>query len=332
MLPTLPAKTAKSTPSNVTALHDGLTSVIAGHPQDTEPWTFYEELDAYLGPWGSAGYPLGYRKFYCVAFNHNEKLVRDPTTKSWLDRVTVLLQEKLRDFVVERFKLGTLPTLSESELRQFAFASHAASYTDADLANVLLAAPELVPIVISIPGKEFKPTSPSFVATVRQVFETVVLVTPAVVGEGLVALAGPAHTGVWQRAIEEDSRRLYEDRARAEGLAQVRRAIDAGKVDNIAWLDAIIARLNATQFPDEGLRMAAREVVNAATLRKARIRGYYQSVVQDCSQLAPELRRLLDGQCRAMGPATPPNGASTPARGGIRVPERGGAFKREPVH
>jgi len=49
----LPIKTAPPNPTNIRVLEDGLTSVIAGHPQSIQPWTFYEELDQYLGPWGN---------------------------------------------------------------------------------------------------------------------------------------------------------------------------------------------------------------------------------------------------------------------------------------
>jgi hypothetical protein len=99
----LPAKTAKPTPENIRMLEAGLTSVIAGHPQSIEPWTFYEELDQYLGPWGNKGYPIAYGKFYCIAFNANEKLMANAQTVEWVRKTTIALQEPLRDFVLTRF-------------------------------------------------------------------------------------------------------------------------------------------------------------------------------------------------------------------------------------
>jgi hypothetical protein len=58
----LPTKTARPTSENLKLLQAGLTSVISGHPQSIQPWTFYEELDQYLGPWGNKGYPIGLRQ------------------------------------------------------------------------------------------------------------------------------------------------------------------------------------------------------------------------------------------------------------------------------
>ena len=50
-------------------MYDQLTSVIIGRPMAVQPYTFYEEIDAWLGPWGQNGYPLAYGKFYAAAFN-----------------------------------------------------------------------------------------------------------------------------------------------------------------------------------------------------------------------------------------------------------------------
>ena len=91
----LPAKTAPATPESVAALRNGLTSEIAGHPGSVNLWTFYEELDAYLGPWGDDGYPLGYGKYYCKLFNENENLRANPATSEWIRKTTVALQEPL---------------------------------------------------------------------------------------------------------------------------------------------------------------------------------------------------------------------------------------------
>ena len=33
-------------------VHDALTRVIAGHPGALTTYTFYEEIDGWLGPWG----------------------------------------------------------------------------------------------------------------------------------------------------------------------------------------------------------------------------------------------------------------------------------------
>src|SRR6202048_465778 len=155
----LPSKTAKPTPENVRTLEAALTSAIAGHPQSIEPWTFYEELDRYVGPWGDKGYPIAYGKFYCIAFNTNEKLMANAQTAEWVRRTTIKLQEPLRDYVVARFRAGTLPKLTESELRQFAFSVHPAAYDSGGLALVTLVAPELIEVIVTIPAAEFDPRS-----------------------------------------------------------------------------------------------------------------------------------------------------------------------------
>src|ERR1041385_9115989 len=96
MPPKLPPKNVPPTPLSSHALYTGLTSLMAGHPQAVETYTFYEELDKYLGPWGQKGYPIAYGKFYNVAFTSNEKLQANPITKEWVWKTTILLQEVLR--------------------------------------------------------------------------------------------------------------------------------------------------------------------------------------------------------------------------------------------
>jgi hypothetical protein len=108
----LPPKSAPANPANMKALNDGLTSVIAGHPGSIDPWTFYEVLDDYLGPWKNNGYPIAYGKYYCILFNQNEKLQRNAQTRDWVRRTTVALQEPLRDFVVQRLRAGTLASVT----------------------------------------------------------------------------------------------------------------------------------------------------------------------------------------------------------------------------
>jgi hypothetical protein len=95
-----------------------LTSVIEGHPQAIKPYTFYEEIDRWLGPWGERGYPIGYGKFYCIAFNSNAELMANPTTKDWVRKTTILLQSDLRDDIVSRIRNGTAAAITEPEVRK----------------------------------------------------------------------------------------------------------------------------------------------------------------------------------------------------------------------
>ncbi|HEY6946104.1 MAG TPA: hypothetical protein VI431_13260 [Candidatus Acidoferrum sp.] len=287
---TLPAKNAPPTPENVQALHSALTSLIARHPQATDDWTFYEVLDDYLGPWGMNGYPIAYGKFYCVAFNSNEKLMANPATHDWVARTTVRLQESLRDYIVQRFKQGTLGKMTEAELRKAAFDSHPAAYTDGGLATVTLAAPELIEVIASIPGKEFSPFSQNFKSSVNQVFATLELVAPRTAGMGLAALAGPAHTGLLSRAIQKDMLEMAREQSMGLKLKELQKHIQSGRLDDIATLNGITDRLNATQYPDPGLSALARAVIRTADDRKHYVAQTYRKFLQQ----RPDLRGRFD--------------------------------------
>lgn len=265
----LPPKSAIRCDAQTAQLvHDQLTSVIAGHAQATTTYRFYEELDVWLGPWGQQGYPIAYGKFYNVAFTSNEKLKAHPNARDWVWRTTILLQEALRDYVVRRVKSCTLPSLTEGELRSAAFNSHPAAYDMGGLALLTMVAPELIPVIATIPGREFSPASENFTATVRQFFETLLRTSPQMVGTGLATLAGPAHTGILSRAVQQDQRRFSNEIALSRELGAMRVRIERGEVDYIPSLDRIIAELNARRFPDQGFARAAREVIEAAEARR----------------------------------------------------------------
>jgi len=287
---TLPAKNAPPTAENVQALNAALTSLIAGHPQATDDWTFYEVLDDYLGPWGTNGYPIAYGKFYCIAFHSNEKLMANPATHDWVARTTVKLQESLRDYIVQRFKQGTLDKMTEPELRKAAFDSHPAAYTSGGLATVTLAAPELIEVIASIPGKEFSPFSQNFKSSVGQVFATLELVAPRTAGMGLAALAGPAHTGLVSRAIQKDMLEMAREQSLGLKLRELRKQIQSGRLDDISTLNGITDRLNATQYPDPGLSTLAWAVIRSADDRK----HYVAQTFRKFLQLRPDLRGRLD--------------------------------------
>jgi hypothetical protein len=286
----LPAKNIRPTPQNVSALEAGLTSAVAGHPQSIEPWTFYEELDQYLGPWGNKGYPIAYGKFYCIAFNTNQKLMANAQTAEWVRRTTIKLQEPLRDFVVARFRTGTLPKLTESELRQYAFSVHPTAYDSGGLAMVTLVAPELLPVIGTIPAAEFDPRSDNFAPTVKQVFATLRLIAPSIVGNSLGALAGPAHTGVLRRAVQMDQNRMLREQALVKNLNYLRLSIKRGGADDMNALNAITERLNATEFPDQGFASLARQIINEANERKRYVAQTYRALLKS----RPEFREQLD--------------------------------------
>jgi hypothetical protein len=290
----LPSKNAPATPQNVTALQQGLTSVIAGHPGSIQPWTFYEELDAYLGPWGMQGYPIAYGKVYCMAFNGNEELARNPQTREWVRKTTVALQEPLRNLVVQRFRAGTLAQLTEQELRAYAFSVHPRAYSQGGLTMVVLTAPQLLPIIATIPYKEFSPASENFGATVKQVAATIDVVLPQAAGTVIAAMM-PVHSGLFARAAQRDDQRFRGDMALNRWLVNARRQLDNGELDSMVLLTRLTERLNATQFNDQGLAATARQVVVAADARKRKLAAYYRDQIAKNPALAPQIDRLQPG-------------------------------------
>jgi hypothetical protein len=286
----LPAKTEPPTPVNVRTLQAGLTSVIAGHPGSVHPWTFYEELDKYLGPWGNSGYPISYGKYYCMAFNSNDKLRYNPQTNEWVRRTTITLQEPLRDFVVDHFRAGTLASLTEPELRKFAFSRHPIAYTRGGLTTVVATAPEMLPIVVLIPLAEFNPTSDNFSSTVMQVINTMNIVFPEAGGVGVAVLAGPAHTGLFPRAAQMDAAQFQRDQIVNRWLSDTLRIICGGQMDSLPLLDSVTDRLNATQFGNQGAAGLARQVVQAADERKHVTARYYRAQIL----LKPSLLLSID--------------------------------------
>jgi hypothetical protein len=282
------------------SVHDQLTSVIAGHPQATTTYRFYEELDSWLGPWGQRGYPLGYGKFYNIAFMTNQKLMSNPTTKQWVWLTTIRLQEALRDYVVGRIRDRSLPSLTEPELRQAAFNSHPQAYDRGGLATVVLVAPELIPIIATIPGAEFNPTAENFGPTVRQVFVTLALVSSKVAGAALATTAGPAHTRIFRWAVHQDQQRFLNQLAIARELSNLKVLINGGELDHIPWLDEIIARLNAREFPDQGFAQLAREVVQIAQKRRYQLVQNYNTLMNQSPEVRSRVERAFPG---ILGPA-----------------------------
>lgn len=284
-LPLPPKSVIRCDAPTAQLVHDQLTSVIAGHAQATTTYRFYEELDVWLGPWGQQGYPIAYGKFYNVAFSGSEKLMADATARQWVWRTTILLQEALRDYVVGRVRNCTLPALSEAELRAAAFNSHPAAYDAGGLAMLTLVAPELIPVIATIPGREFCPTSDNFRATVNQFIDTLLRMAPQMVGNSLAALAGPAHTGLFARAAQQDRRRFMNEMALSRELGAMKIKIDRGDLDYIPALDRLIATLNAREFPDQGFARGARELVAAAEARRRLLMQSTNQLLQQSPQV-----------------------------------------------
>jgi len=262
-------------------VYDQLTSVIIGHPMAVQPHTFYEEIDAWLGPWGQNGYPLAYGKFYAVAFNSDKSLTADPETKQWVWDTTRTLQEALRDYVIERMHSKTLRAITEPELRSAAFASHAKAYSDGGLAKVALGSPLMVPFILSIPGKEFNPAGPTFAPTIRQVLKTAVSLSPQILGSVLAAAAGPAHSGLFAIASRRDELEHRKDEKYRRALPEIKYAIDSGDLDDIRLLNGLIEGLNRTEYPNQQLANQARTTLLSATARLKFLMTHYSNILKD---------------------------------------------------
>jgi hypothetical protein len=283
-----PLKTSKPTPARVRALDAWLLSLTAGHAQSEKPWTFYEKVDAYLGPFGDKGYPIAYGKKYCVLFSSDALLAHNPTTRAWVWHTTILLQTYLRLYIVKRYEQGTLGTMTEAELREAAFDSHPLAYTRGGLTLVLLIAPHLLAVITAIPAVEFISANSS--SSWAQAYETAKLVLPEAAGMSLAGLAGPAHTGLFTRAATQD-RVAFQRRMQLGGmLDQLKQAILGGKLDRIVWLERATTQLNQTEYPDQAMSKFAGEVVAVANARKKQLAARYREEIR----LVPDLRRQYD--------------------------------------
>lgn len=170
----LPEK-AKCKPSDAPAIEKYLRSIVAYQPKALTTFQFYEVIDAWLGPWGEAGYPIGYGKKYNIAFTTDPSLNTPArwVSAKWVRETTVNLQLPLIVLIVARVKAGTIRTLDEKTLRQAAFASHPKAYLDAGLIDVASYEVESIPRILLIPYAEFNPTNPSFKATIVQVIAVI---------------------------------------------------------------------------------------------------------------------------------------------------------------
>ncbi|MGH7467965.1 MAG: hypothetical protein ACRENP_08265 [Longimicrobiales bacterium] len=285
-----PAKLMRAGKDNADLVHNELTKVMAYRAGAPSTYSFYEEIDTWLGPWGNKGYPLGYGKFYNMAFSENEKLAANPVTRDWLRNTTVRLQELLRDWIVGQVRAGAIHLMSEASLRKAAFDSHPVAYTESGLATVALVAPELIPIIVSIPGAEFHPKSKNFGRTIDQIVQTIGRVAPQVLGGAAAAAAGPAHTGLFARAAQRDQRAFLDELALARELTDLKIQIRRGDFDDLDALDLLLSRLRLREFPDQGWARAAGEVVEAAEQRRRWLLDYYRGLLPRSPALLKQMQ------------------------------------------
>jgi hypothetical protein len=256
------------------------------------PWLFYEEVDRYLGPWSVSGYPIGYGKKYCVLFSSNRKLESDPAGAAWVRRTLLLLQTELTAFIVDRYAKGTLGSLTEAELRAAAFDSHPKAYTQAGLTLVVMIAPVLVFELALIPKAEFKPSSESFGATVRQVIDTASIVIPQGIAMTLATAAGPAHNRSLSIALARDQAHFFEQIAEARELGMIQECVTSGRCDHLGLLARLERGLLLRTFEDPGAQRVAARIVNAIRQRMDFVKTRYLQESATDSSLLPIFRQF----------------------------------------
>jgi hypothetical protein len=274
-----PPKNAEPTSENVGRLHEWLTSIMAFRVLAAErPWLFYEEIDRYLGPWGPSGYPIAYGKKYCEIFWNDPQLRRSHAGRAWVRRTLVLLQEALRDFIVERFQKRTLAALNEVALRKAAFESHARAYTDDGVALVGMLSPGLAWHVLGLAGGEMIPGTPNFGTSILQVGETLLRNVPTCAA-ALIESGAPAHSGHLRRALATDRARLMEGTQLGTNLAEGAKAVRRGRLDHVGLLDSLRRGVLRTEYPNRALSALAAALVDTVAQRREYVQTRYRSEV-----------------------------------------------------
>lgn len=290
-----PIKQIQYGEDSVRAVYNTMTSLIVGHNAAHTTYRFYEVIDQWLGPWGENGYPIAYGKFYNIVFNTNKKLAGNAAASAWVRKTTILLQQSVRDYIILRMRRRNLAMMTEPELRAAAFDSHARCYTDGGLAQVMVLAPELVPVIALLPLKEFNPLGPNFKATISQVFETmgrVAAISPSFV---IRAMVGPVHQGLFARASRQDAVDRLGPQRMALGLARIGRMIDAGEFDDLAALKTIIERLQRMEFSERIMGILADKIIDKARRRSADLTKYYHGLLIHSPALQDQFAKKLKG-------------------------------------
>jgi len=163
-------------PSGAYAVGKQLMSVVAGRPAAKTTYQFYDELDAWLGPWGPDGYPIGYGRKYNIAFTTDPILNSPsfPVTRRWIRQTSINLQLAIVDEIVKAILSNRLYRIvEEEEIRDAAFASHPKAYLNAGLREVAACEPACLPIIAMIPYEQFNPTNPNFLKTFNQIVDVI---------------------------------------------------------------------------------------------------------------------------------------------------------------
>jgi hypothetical protein len=167
---------ASLNPSVAYSVGKQLMSVVAGRPGTRTTYQFYEELDAWLGPWGPDGYPIGYGKKYNLAFTTDPILNSPsfPVTRRWVWQTSINLQLALVDEIVKAIISNRLYRIvAEDQIRDAAFSSHPMAYLNAGLREVAACEPACLPLIAMIPYEQFNPLNPDFFRTFNQVVDVI---------------------------------------------------------------------------------------------------------------------------------------------------------------
>ncbi|HEY0870471.1 MAG TPA: hypothetical protein VGD55_08735, partial [Acidothermaceae bacterium] len=141
------------------------------------------------------------------------------------------------------------------------------AYTEAGVTLVALLSPRLAKEIVQIPAAEFRPSSPSFGQTLKQVAVTTATAIPEVIAYVLSSAAGPAHTQVWQVSSARDAAGFQADRLASIKLGQIRMLVRQGQCDHLDTLDALRRSLESSTFVDVGTDNVAAIVVDEITRR-----------------------------------------------------------------
>jgi hypothetical protein len=278
-------KSPKPTKESIAQLDDWLRSITAYHPDTNgKPWTFYEKIDEYLGPWKEKGYPIAYGKKYCILFSNDKKLSQHPSGARWVRRTLVLLQDALSDFVLAVFKAGKLPSLTETQLRDAAFSSHKKAYTQGGLTMVVMLSPHLAFDIMKIPSAEFSPAASNFGWTVTQTLDTIGIVIDETVASFLATVNLPTHSQLLRHSVNKDSRTNQDSYRTITRLSYVRDKVRAGTCDHVEVLEKLEAGLATSLFVEPGQLQVAGAVIAEVRKRKDAVKlRYLREIGMDAS-------------------------------------------------
>jgi hypothetical protein len=291
-------KSAASTKATADQLYIELTAYIAGHINAPDPWTFYEELDHFLGPWGPQGYPLSFGKFYTQLFHNDPALQNNLEAWLWIQKTTIRLQEFIRDAVVELFQKGQLASLTEPRLNSLASVRHSRVFDNDGLALIVRVAPHLLPAMVSLPAVESASSLDYSSTSWLQTVDTLTLLSQAPPGSVLTAataVGGRQHSAVIQRALATSGMNavLAEQRQNAwyrAQFAKLRSAIESNRLNRIAWLSDIASLLEMMPLPDRCWREAARSLIAETETRNNQIANSYTAILK----VHPEMRAKIN--------------------------------------